>query len=453
MRLLAYPPALQLALAICLSTLAIFFSATATRANVTGFTLENGLEVVVIPDNRAPVTTHMLWYKVGAADEPPGVSGVAHYLEHLLFKGTETYPKGVFRDIVRGNGGTDNAFTSYDYTAYFQRIATDRLGDVMALEADRMRNIVLTDEDIATERQVVIEERAGRVDSNPGGLFGEQRRAALFLNHPYGRPIIGWRHEMLSLGRDDALAFYERYYAPNNAILIVAGNVTEDEVRALAETHYGPLKPTPDLPVRIRPAEPPHLSARRMEYRDARVRQPYLVRSYLAPARKTGDQAQAAALVFLADLLGGGVTSHLTRTLQLDEGIALAAGSFYGPTAYDMATFGLYVTPSPEVSLQDAEARLDAAIAAFIEAGPDPQEMARIKTGIRAREVYALDSQQGRANAYGRALTSGLTIADVEAWQDVLQAVTADDIIAVAREVLIPTTSVTGYLLGTEETN
>lgn len=210
---------------------------------VTTFTLDNGLNVVVIEDHRAPVVVQMIWYRVGAADEPAGHSGIAHFLEHLMFKGTEKIAPNAFSGIVEAQGGDDNAFTSWDYTAYFQRIAADRLDLVMEMEADRMRNLRLTEEDVTTERQVILEERAQRTDSDPGALLMEQMRAAQFLNTPYGIPVIGWRHEMEALSREDALSYYKRFYAPNNATLVIAGDVTPDKVKALAEKYYGPLAP------------------------------------------------------------------------------------------------------------------------------------------------------------------------------------------------------------------
>ena len=418
---------------------------------VTSYTLDNGMEVVVIEDHRAPVVTHMVWYKVGSADEPAGQSGVAHFLEHLLFKGTEKFPAGEFRRIIEENGGNDNAFTSFDYTGYFQRVAADRLGLMMELEADRMRNLVLSEEDVRVERNVIIEERNQRVESDPGAIMGEHRAAAQYLNHPYGRPIIGWRHEMEALDHDDALSFYRTYYAPNNAILIVAGDVQPEEVLALAETHYGPLAPSDLLPERSRPQEPPQLAERRLIYRDARVRQPYLTRIYMAPQRRTGDQAEAAALSVLSDVLGGGITSHLAQTLQFDEKVALDAGSFYGATGLDPQGFGVYAVPAEGVSLEEVEARLDAAIAGFLEDGPDPALLDRVKTQVRASQIYALDSQRRRARRYGTALTTGLTVEDVQAWPEVLQSVSADDVMAAARELFDRRRSVTAYLMSDDE--
>src|SRR6056297_3702010 len=309
-----------------------------TSEQVTSFTLNNGMQVVVIEDHRAPVVTHMVWYRAGSADERPGVSGVAHFLEHLLFKGTKTMEPGEFSSTVARNGGSDNAFTSYDYTAYFQRIAADRLDLVMGMEADRMVNLQLDEADIATERDVIIEERNQRVENSPGALFREQKSAALYLNHPYGTPIIGWRHEMETLDLDAAMEYYDRYYAPNNAILIVAGDVTRDEVEVLAKEHYGPLPANPDLEERARPTEPLQTAERRMIFRDPRVAQPYVTRRYLAPSRDSGAQEEAAALTLLAEVLSGGQTSVLTRDLQFETETAVYTDAFYDSTTLDASS-------------------------------------------------------------------------------------------------------------------
>ncbi len=424
-------------------------AARADTHGVTDFVLDNGMQVLVIEDHRSPVLTHMVWYRVGSADDPHGKSGLAHFLEHLMFKGTDDLEPGEFSRIIEANGGQDNAFTSWDFTGYFQRVAADRLDLVMGLEADRMRDLQLTDEVVAPERDVVLEERGNRVGNSPGEAFGEQRRAVEFLHHPYGTPIIGWRHEIAQLTAEDAIAFYRQHYAPDNAILIVAGDTTPDEVRALAEKHYGPLPPE-GTPPRVRPAEPEPLSERRLIHRDPRVTQPYLVRTYPAPPRRPGDQSQAAALTMLAELLGGGVTSHLATSLQFDSKIALNSGAFYDAVNLDPRQFGVYVVPAEGVSLEQAEAEMDKALAAFIEKGPDPAHLRRVKTQVRAAQIYALDSQESRARLYGRALTSGLTVDDVQAWPDALNAVTAQDVVAAARRILDRSVSVTGYLTGVE---
>jgi zinc protease len=429
--------------------LSMSLAALASRAaEITDFTLPNGLQVVVIEDDRAPVVVHMLWYRVGAADEAPGESGLAHFLEHLMFKGTERLAPGEFSATVAANGGSDNAFTSWDYTAYFQRVASDRLGLMMQMEAERMKNLRLTEEDVDTERDVVIEERNQRTDSNPGARFAEQRRAVQFLNHPYRRPIIGWRHEIDALSREAALAFYEKYYAPNNAVLVVAGDVTADQVRALAQEHYGPLVPSDRIAPRVRPVEPPQIAPRRVSYADARVAQPYVIRTYLAAQRRSGDQTQAAALTLLAELLGGeSATSVLGRKLQFETGEAIYAGAFYDGSALDVTTFGVTVVPAEGVTLEQAEAAMDRALAEFLEEGIDDAAFARLKFQVRAAQVYALDDMNGLARRYGEGLTTGLSVADIEAWPDVLQAVTKEQVMEAARAVLDRNASVTGWLM------
>jgi zinc protease len=418
---------------------------------VTTFTLGNGMEAIVIEDRRAPLVVHMVWYEVGAADEPAGKSGIAHYLEHLMFKGTDELGPGEFSQIVAAQGGTDNAFTGQDYTAYFQRVAADRLGLMMEMEADRMRDLRLGEDEALTERDVILEERAQRTDTSPGALLAEQRAALQYLNHPYGTPIIGWRHEMEELTLQDALDFYAVNYAPNNATLVVAGDVDPEEVRALAEAHYGPLAPSDALPGRDRPAEPPQIAPRRVSLTDARVSNPYVVRTYLAPERDAGAQEEAAALTILADVLGGNsATSLLGRTLEKGEGTALYTGAFYSGLSYDDTTFGVIVMPVPGRSLEEAEADMDRVLATLLEEGIDAEQLERIKTQVRAAEIYGRDSVDGRARAYGAAVTSGLTVGDVQAWPDVLAAVTEEDVLAAARALLVPERSVTGYLLREE---
>ena len=228
-------------------------SSTSSAPHVVNFTLANGLDVVVIPDHRAPVVTHMVWYRNGAADDPPGKSGIAHFLEHLMFKGTKRHPKGEFSEFISEVGGMENAFTGNDFTAYFQQIAKQHLKACMAFEADRMTGLTLTDDIVAPERDVVLEERRMHCDTDPGAQLGEAVQAALFTHHPYGIPVIGWGHEIEGLNREDALAYYKRFYTPENAILVVAGDVEPDEARALAEETYGKIKPRGAKPERVRP--------------------------------------------------------------------------------------------------------------------------------------------------------------------------------------------------------
>ena len=415
---------------------------------VTTFTLDNGLDVVVIEDHRAPVVVQMIWYRVGAADEPRGHSGIAHFLEHLMFKGTEKVGPNEFSAILEAQGGDDNAFTSWDYTAYYQHIAADRLDMVMELEADRMRNLRLTEDDVMTEREVILEERAQRTDSDPGSLLSEQMRAAQFMNHPYGIPVIGWRHEMEALSREDALSYYKRFYAPNNATLVIAGDVTPDAVKVLAEKYYGPLEPSADLPARERPQEPPQLAERRITLADERVSEPYLFRTYLAPERDPGNQKEAAALTILAHLLGGdGQTSVLARALQFDRQVAVYSSAFYDGTGIDDATFGLVVVPAPDVLLETIEADMDAVIADFLKTGPDPAALERIRMQVRAADIYDRDDIFALANSYGEGLTVGLSIEDIESWDEALASVTEADVMAVAEKVFDRRNAVTGWLV------
>ncbi|WP_428928787.1 M16 family metallopeptidase [Marinibacterium sp. SX1] len=434
-----------LALAIALAPGATM--AQAIDDQVTTFTLDNGMDVVVIEDHRAPVVQQMVWYRAGSADETPGVSGVAHFLEHLLFKATDTLEAGELSATVAANGGSDNAFTSYDYTAYYQQVAADRLGLMMEMESDRMKNIRLTETDIATERDVILEERNMRIENSPGALFSEDMAAAQYLNHRYGVPVIGWKHEMEQLDLEAVMAFYELYYSPNNAILVVTGDVDPDDVRALAEDTYGRIPANPALTPRARPQEPPQRAARRLVYEDPRVAQPTLRRSYLAPERNPGDQRTAAALELLSEVLGGGTTSFLNERLQFEEKSVVYAGSYYAGTALDATTFNLIVVPVPGVGLQEAEASLDAALADFMADGVDPEQLDRIKAQLRAAQVYERDSVDSVGNRYGRALTSGLTVEDVQAWPALLQEITPEEVMAAAEMVFRPETSVTGWLV------
>ena len=419
---------------------------------VTSFTLDNGMDVVVIEDNRAPLVVHMVWYRAGSADEVAGVSGIAHFLEHLMFKQTENLDTGEFSSTVAKNGGRDNAFTSYDYTAYFQRVASDRLELMMQMEADRMVNLVLDEDEVNTERDVVIEERNQRTENAPGSLFNEQMSASMFLNHRYGVPIIGWMHEIEELSLEDAQAFYDAHYAPNNAVLVVAGDVTPENVMALAEKHYGVIPANPEIAKRDRPSEPPQLAARRLVLEDPRVGQPYVARSYIASERDSGAQEKAAALTMLAEVLGGGTTAILDEKLQFDSQMAVFSRAYYRGGSLDDTTFDIYVAPAPGVTLEELEAAMDEVIEEFLVNGIPEGTLERIKTQVRASEIYGRDSISSLANKYGRALTTSLTVEDVQAWPDVLQAVTEEDVMAAAREVFNPKHSVTGYLKAPEVT-
>jgi zinc protease len=411
------------------------------------FKLANGLELVVVPDRRTPVVTHMIWYKVGAADETSGKSGVAHFLEHLMFKGTAKNPPGLFSQVVARIGGQENAFTASDYTGYFQRTSREHLQRIMTLEADRMTGLVLTDELVLPELQVVLEEWNQRVANEPSARLGEQVMAALYLNHPYGRPVIGWRPEIEKLTRADALEFYKRFYTPNNAVVVVAGDVTPDEVKALAEATYGTVQPRAEIGPRARPQEPEPVAPRTVTFADPRVGQPSLQRSYLVPSATSAAPGESEALDVLSHILTHGSVSRLYKKLVVEKGIASSVGGWYQGTSLDPSRLALYATPTPGIELPQREAALDEALADVVANGVTADEVARAKSRLVADMVYAQDSQSTLARMYGAALTTGSTIEQVESWTDRIKAVPLDAVHAAAKRWLDKKRSVTGYLI------
>jgi zinc protease len=414
---------------------------------VAHFTLGNGLEVVVIPDHRTPVVTHMVWYKVGSADERQGKSGLAHFLEHLMFKGTAKNPLGRFTKTVSTLGGHENAFTTADYTAYFQRTPRNRLRTLMEFEADRMTGLVLSEEEVRPELQVVLEEQNMRVANNPGARLSEQMETTLYLNHPYGRPVIGWRHEIEGLTRQDALAFYRHWYTPNNAVLIVAGDVAADEVKAMAEDTYGKVAPVAEIGPRVRPKEPVQEAVRTVTLADVRVTQPSFRRYYLAPAASTADPGESEALDVLACVLGKGANSRFYQALVIDQGTAVGVSAGYDSTALDYGSFRLSATPKGGTTLPQIEAAIDAVLAEVLAKGVTADETERCKNGLIADAVYAQDNQSTLARWFGAALMTGLTVEQVESWPDRVRQVTPDSVLQAARRYLDKRRSVSGYLI------
>lgn len=409
--------------------------------------LDNGLELVVIPDHRAPVVTHMVWYRNGSADDPSSKSGIAHFLEHLMFKGTTKHPQGEFSNVVAELGGQENAFTSNDYTAYFQRVSREHLATLMSFEADRMVNLVLTDEIVDPERDVVLEERLMRADSDPNSQLQEAVQAALFAHHPYGTPIIGWDHEIRGLGRTDALAYYDRFYTPENAILVVAGDVTYEEVEGLARSTYGQIPARGAAPQRLRPQEPPLRAHRLVTLADPKVEQPSVQRLYIVPSCRTGKPGEAAALEVLGHHLGGGSTSMLYKALVLEQGIAVSAGAYYMGTALDDTRFYVWAVPAPEVTLDALDAAIDSVIKGIAANGIVQSDLDRAKTRLIADAVYAQDSQASLARWYGASLAIGMTVDEVAGWPREIDAVDADSVRAVAKTYLTKRSAVTGYLM------
>ncbi|MDE1172984.1 MAG: pitrilysin family protein [Parvibaculaceae bacterium] len=437
-------------MAFCCLALATGWSggveAKAGKPETAEFTLANGLQVLVIPDHRAPVVTQMVWYRVGSIDETPGKTGLAHFLEHLMFKGTKKLAPGDFSAIVARNGGEDNAFTSMDYTGFYEQIAVDRLPLVMGMEADRMQNLQLSDQEVMPERKVVLEELGMRVENNPGAILSIRMNKVLYGAHPYGTPTIGWRPEVEKLGTADALAFYHRFYTPNNAILVVVGDVTPAQIKKLVDEKFGPLKPTAQANRRTIPEVAPLTKSTTVEYRDARVTQPVWQRSWLA-ANYRENEKDAFALQVFSQILGGGSTSRLYRSLVMQDKIAADAGSSYDGSSYYRSEFAIYVVPISEKNIPAINDRVEALAGEIAKDGVKPEELERAKTLLVSSAVYNRDEQMGLANLYGAALATGLTASQVDTWPDGIRAVSAADVKAVAQNYVAGKYAVTGLLL------
>jgi zinc protease len=444
----AVPILVALLSATAISPTGALAQTTVTSQPPATFTLGNGLQVLVIPDHRTPVVTQMIWYKVGSADETPGKSGLAHFLEHLMFKGTSKHPAGEFSQTVLRIGGNENAFTSTDYTGYFQRVPREQLAKMMEFEADRMTGLILKDENVLPERDVVLEEFNMRVANNPDARLTEQMMAALYLNHPYGRPVIGWRQEIEKLDREDALAFYKRFYAPNNATLVIAGDVDAKEVRPMVERTFGEVAPQPAIPVeRIRPQEPTPAAPRTVTLSDARVEQPSIRRYYLVPSAATAAAGESPALDVLAQLMGSGSNSYLYRALVVDRPLAVSASAGYQGTSLDASQFMISASPKPGVEFAQIEQVIDGVISDVGQNAVRAEDLERVKTQLIAEAIYAQDNQATLARWYGGALTTGLSIEDIRSWPDRIRAVTADQVRDAAQKWLDKKRSVTGYLI------
>lgn len=411
------------------------------------YELSNGLELVVIPDHRAPIATHMIWYKVGAADDPPGKSGIAHFLEHLMFKGTKLHPLGSFSAKISENGGTENAFTGEDSTTFYQTVGKDQLKTVMTFEADRMEGLQLTDSVVLPERDVILEERRMRIDNQPGALLSEAIEAALYQNHHYGIPTIGWEQEMKALTKEDAISQYDKYYTPNNAIVVISGDVDPDTVYHEAQEIYGAVPRRSEPGDRHRAMEPPARAARTLTMFDSRVAQPVWSRRYLVPSYSSGKAGEAEALEILADVLGGNSNSRLYASLVTGNPVANVVGAYYLGQGLDYGRFGLYATPREGVTVDRLNAALDKVIADVRDHGITADELARAKKRTRAAAIYAQDNQGMLARIIGNALVSGQNLADVQQWPSRIDAVTLDDVANAAKKYLDDARSVTGTLL------
>lgn len=409
------------------------------------FSLQNGMQVLVVPDHRAPVVTQMLWFRVGGDDDPPGLSGLAHFFEHMMFRGTKKHPTGEFSQIVARNGGELNAFTSHDYTAFYEQVAKDRLPLMMRLEADRMLNLDLSDTAVRTERNVVLEERRMRVDNDPQSLMSEQLAAALYLSHPYGRPVIGWPDDIRRIGRAEARDFYLHHYAPNNATLVIVGDVTPDEVRPMAEAEFGKV-PARELLPRAEYAQPARLGETRLSVARSDVKVPVLIRMYRVPSYAEAAAGEAESLDVFGQLLGGGTTSALYRELVVKKKIAIEAGASYDGDSRDSGSFSVYAVPRPGVALDVLERAVDGVIAAQLARDVAQTDLDRAKTQLVASATYRRDSQFALATAYGQAISIGLTVNDVEQWPERIRGVTAASIRKAATKNLKKVEAVTGTL-------
>lgn len=426
---------LRLAAIACL-----WLAAAATHAlDAFEATLPNGMRVIVKEDHRAPTVVHMVWYRAGAMDEVDGYSGVAHLLEHMMFKGTRNLKSGEFSKRVAAAGGRDNAFTSHDYTAYYQMIPKRALPEMMMLEADRMANLTLTEAEFTQEIKVVMEERRMRTEDNPHALVHERLNATAFQTHPYRRPVIGWMNDLENMTWLDAQDWYRRWYVPNNAYLVVVGDVDKDEVFRLAERHYGPHKPGA-LPTRKPQQEPQQLGIKRINVK-APAKLPYLTMAWKVPKLKNVDQdREPYALVMLAAVLDGHDAARLPRYLVRERKIAQAAGASYDSTLRGEAQFLLDGQPAEGKTIVELEAALRGEIRRIQENGVNTEELARVKTQTIANQVYKRDSMMAQALEIGASEASGLHWKDIDKTLDKLRSVTAEEVRAVAKKYFMDDT-------------
>ena len=416
--------------------------------------LANGMEILVIPDHRSQVVTHMVWFRTGSIDDPEGKSGIAHFFEHLMFRGTKKVGEGEFWSRVNAMGGELNAFTSYDFTGYYERVTRDKLETMMELEADRMQNLIIDDKIVAIERDVILEERSVRVDTGPSSLLNEKIMSRLHAGSPYGTPIIGWREEIAQLNPSDALAFYQRYYAPDNAILVVAGNITMAELMPLAEKHYGPLKAA-NKPRKLAPYAPSLVVEGHQtpeKFSDPRVRQQSWQRFYRLPAYHNTDEKQKfAALAVASEILGNGATGRLYRKLVVDTKKAASAGSYTNSWQLHEGMFVISASLMPETEFDDIAQLVDAEIEKMATQVPELAELQRAKVQIIAESLYARDSQSYLANAFGAAAIIGIPPQAVLDWPDQIEQVSPQDVRRAVRDMLVPDHSLTGWLMRDDE--
>jgi zinc protease len=402
------------------------------------YSLGNGLKLVVKEDHRSPVVISQIWYKAGSIDELNGATGVAHVLEHMMFKGTKKVPGGEFSRRIAAAGGRENAFTSRDYTAYFQQLQKSRLPLAMELESDRMRNLVLTEDEFAKEIKVVMEERRLRTDDQPRALVHEKMTATAYQSHPYRRPVIGWMNDLENMNVSDAKEWYDRWYAPNNAVLVVVGDVNPKEVFVLAQKYYGQIKSRPLLPLDKRKpqTEPLQVGIKRITVK-APARLPYLAMGYHAPVlRNPATDWEPYALEMLAGVMDGNESARLNKELVRERRIASSAGAGYDSTARGPGMFYLDGTPSEGRTVADLEAALRGEVEKLVRDGVTEEELARVKAQVVAGHVFQLDSMAYQAMQIGQLESIGLSYRDVDTMLKKLQAVTAEQVRDVAKKYL-----------------
>jgi zinc protease len=424
--------------------LAGFFTAPAhaiERVKVTvpvnEYKLDNGLKVLVKQDKRAPIAVVQLWYKVGSSYEHNGLTGLSHVVEHMMFKGTQKHPTGEFNRIIAENGAEDNAFTSQDYTAYYQIIAADRLEVAFELESDRVRGLTLPPAEFKKEVEVVKEERRWRTEDKPAALTREQFEAVAFLNSPYHNPTIGWMTDLDAMKVEDLRAWYERWYAPNNATLVVVGDVDPDKVYELAKKYYGPLKPTADIPVPKPQTEVEQKGLRTLKVK-APAELPYLMMGYKVPGMiNAKEKWEPYALDVLSSILDGGNSSRLAKDLVRGKEIAAEASAWYNGDGRLPDLFVLSGTPAKGVKLETLKAALLEQVAKLQQAPVSADELERVKAQVIASEIYERDSQQHQATLLGSLESVGLGYKLADKYVDDILAVTPEQIQAVAKKYLI----------------
>ncbi len=427
---------LGLKIALAAMTSLVIPLSSGAYANPHEFKLANGLKLIVKEDHRSPVVISQIWYKAGSIDELNGATGVAHVLEHMMFKGTERVPGGEFSKRIAAAGGRENAFTGRDYTAYFQQLHKSRLPLAMELESDRMRNLILTKEEFSKEIQVVMEERRLRTDDKPHALVHEKMMAAAYQAHPYQRPIIGWMNDLENMRVRDAKEWYDRWYAPNNAVLVVVGDVKPKEVFALAQKYYGGIMPRPLVPLALRKpqTEPVQVGIKRLTVK-APAKLPYLTMGYHAPTlRNASADWEPYALEMLVGVLDGNESARLNKELVRERRIANSTGAGYDSTARGPGMFYLYGTPSEGKTTSDLETALRGEMEKLMLDGVTEEELARVKAQVVASHVFRLDSMFYQAMQIGQLESVGLSYRDLEVMVKKLQAVTAEQVREVAKK-------------------